>query len=99
MANRVKTAKRFIVKANRTYDYIIDNWGVVAAEKFAEMVNRKILLLRKYPEFGRPSSKKPNVRRLLVGKQNLLYYSNKKSKTSIHNMFSSYGDPNKNPYG
>jgi plasmid stabilization system protein ParE len=99
MAQRIKATKRFNLKLNRTYHYVMENCGVLAAEKFAEKVKNRIEMMKKYPEFGRPSSKKPNVRRLLVSKQNILYYSNKKSKTSIHNMFSSYGDPNKNPYG
>ena len=99
MERRFETTIRFRVKAIRTFDYVLENWGVRVAYNFVDKLDTRLLQIKKYPEIGRPSGKNPKVRRILVGKQNILYYSNKRSVTLINNMFSSYGDPGKNPYG
>lgn len=99
MARRFETAKRFKIKVSRTYNYVLENWGVIPANNFLEKLKLRFGQIEKHPGIGRPSGKKPKIRRILVGKQNILYYSSKRSKTSIHNMFSPYADPDKNPYG
>jgi plasmid stabilization system protein ParE len=99
MARRIQTTKRFNIKVSRVYDYVTVNWGVKTADNFRKKLVNRVLQMQQHPGIGRPSSKKPHIRRVLVGKQNILYYSNKRSRLYLHNMFSSYSDPNKNPYG
>jgi plasmid stabilization system protein ParE len=99
MARRIQTTKRFNIKVSRVYDYVNENWGVTVADGFLEKLDNRVLQMLNHPGIGRPSSKKPHIRRVLIGRQNILYYSSKRSRIAIHNMFSSYGDPNRNPYG
>jgi plasmid stabilization system protein ParE len=82
----------------RIYKYIVDNWGFKAADKFYGKVEFKIEQIIRHPGIGRPSKKKPDFRKLLVAKRNIMYYYIEGTGIWIENLLNAYADPEKNPY-
>jgi plasmid stabilization system protein ParE len=76
----------------------VENWGINAAKKFYRKVELKIGQLLKHPGIGRPSKNKPDFRKILVAKRNIIYYKIKVSEIYIENLLNAYADPQKNPY-
>ena len=82
----------------RLYDYIVDNWGFKAADKFYGKVEFKIEQIIRHPGIGRPSKKKPDFRKILVAKRNIIYYKIKDTEIRVENLLNAYADPQQNPY-
>jgi plasmid stabilization system protein ParE len=78
--------------------YLRENWGETVAEKFLAMVESKISILVQQPEFGRPSSKYPDVRKVLVGKRQMMYYRLKENEIEIAAFFDQKMDISKNRF-
>jgi addiction module RelE/StbE family toxin len=58
--------------------YVHDNWTMTVFDEFILILNRKILLLSKYPHIGFKSKKYSRFRKSLVTKNYSIIYSVKK---------------------
>ena len=56
------------------------------ADEFYVKFEKTIHKISLYPEIGRPSAKRPDIRKKLITKQNCLYYRIKKNSVIVINM-------------
>jgi hypothetical protein len=61
-------------------------------------MDKRIETLKKQPFIGKPSSSKPDVRTILISKQNRLYYKFSKDSIVLSNMYDTRPNPKKNRY-
>ena len=66
--------------------YLIDNWSIAAANRFIDMVDRKLNLLTQFPEIGQRTKKNSKVRQLQLGKYNTLFCEPQRSKILVLNI-------------
>ena len=99
MAYKLQVDPQVKKEVTRIYDYIVENWGFKAADKFYGKVEFKIEQIIRHPGIGRPSKKKPAFRKILVAKRNIIYYKILGAEIWIENLLNAYGDPGNNPYG
>lgn len=76
--------------------HLRQNWGETVADNFVKMVLNKIEILKNQPEFGRPSTKYPDVRKVQIGKRQMMYYRLTKSEIQIVAFFDMKQNPSKN---
>jgi plasmid stabilization system protein ParE len=98
MAQRVIILKRTEQKVRKVYAYLFDNWNEKIADEFYEKFEKTIHLIAIHPRIGRPSAKRPQVRRKLITKHNCVYYRIKKNAVIIINMLDTRQNPKNNPY-
>ena len=78
---------RWTPKARRTYTEIINyletDWTEKEIKTFIAKVDHLLELIRHNPEMGEESRKKKNIRKILITKQNSLYYRVKSHKKEL----------------
>jgi plasmid stabilization system protein ParE len=89
--------QRFLKKAMEHDRYLRIEFGENIANKFLEKVNVTTKLLFKLPDLGR-KSKVPGVRSKLIPPYVRIYYSFKKGKLVVLNMYDMRQSPKKNIY-
>jgi plasmid stabilization system protein ParE len=98
MAYTIKINRRFEIKVAQTYEYLAKEWGFTVADAFYNKIIQKIDTLQSYPFIGKMSKKKPDIRRILVTKHNILYYRIDGNTIVIINLLSTKRNPKQNPY-
>lgn len=98
MAFKVIVKKRFTNKVQKVLGYLEKEWSQKVAAEFLLKIDRRIELLVKQPEIGKPSVKIKDVRGLLITRHNRLYYKIKGNKIIILTMYDTRMNPKKNPY-
>lgn len=88
--------KRFQNKLEKLLIYIEGEFGLLIARRFAKQLNKKIQFLQKQPLTGALSVNFPNVRSILAGKHNRIYYRIEANKIIILNMYDTRINPKKN---
>jgi plasmid stabilization system protein ParE len=79
-------------------DYLLLEWSLPVAEKFAETIDRRIKVLSRFPNIGIASTKDPSIRSIVITKHNKLYYRLLSDMIEILNIFDTRQDPQKNLY-
>lgn len=74
MAYQIKVSKRFRSKALKIYIWLADKWNFSVADEYYDKVEKKLHLLETQPLVGRPSGRKPEIRRTTITKHTILYY-------------------------
>lgn len=59
MACKIKSSKRFEVRVAKTYEYILDEWGLLAADDFLDRLLYKLYTLQRHPFIGRITKSDP----------------------------------------
>ena len=98
MAGKYKISKRFKVKVTKTYEYLLNEWGLSVADAFYDKIFLKLNVLLKQPCIGRATKKKPEIRRTLLGKYNIIYYRIDGDTIVLINFLNSKKNPKHNPY-
>ncbi len=98
MAQRVIILKRTEQKVKKVYVYLLENWSQKVADEFYGKFEKTIRDISAHPEIGRPSARRPDIRRKLVTKHNCFYYRIKDDSVIIINMLDTRRNPTKNPY-
>jgi plasmid stabilization system protein ParE len=80
------------------YAYIATEFGNKAADNFLERLYIRIYSLSVTPFSGVVVPKQKDVRRIIVSKQNKLYYRVKGKTVTVLILFSSKQNPKKNRY-
>lgn len=76
--------------------YIEQEFGLLVAKKFADQLDKKLIALQQHPFIGQQSTSDKNVRSILAGKHNRVYYQIKKDKLIVLNMYDTRINPIKN---
>ena len=98
MENQIVITKRFRNNTFRIYKYLLRKFSNKTALLFLDKVEERIELISKYPTIGKPSSKKENVRSVLLTPHNILFYRYRKNKIEILCLFDMRSDPSKKTY-
>jgi plasmid stabilization system protein ParE len=89
--------QRFKNKALKLDQYLHEEFGETVANRFLEKVNIITQLLIKLPELGR-KTKIEGIRSKLIPPYTRIYYSFKKGRLEILNMYDVRQSPKKNMY-
>lgn len=76
--------------------YLESEWSQQIAEKFVTIFYQKVDLVAAFPFVGVASSKDKSIRKILITKQNALYYQLIGNRIVLLNIFDTRQNPNKN---
>ena len=74
-------------------DYLEKNWPERVVRNFAEKLERKIEMIRAYPEICKSSEKYFGARECLLTKHNTLYYTIRKEDIYVLTLWDNRQDP------
>ena len=98
MALEVVWTENAIQDYKLVIDYLLLEWSLPVAEKFAETLDRRIDVLSRFPNIGIASTKDLSIRSIVITKHNKLYYRLLSDKIEILNIFDTRQNPQKNLY-
>lgn len=98
MACKINWAPPALNDYMRVLTYLSSEWGKRAIHSFADRVDRRALSVSFNPGIGRKSERKPDVRRFVISRQNLLYYEVKEDVIQILAVFDTRQNPSKNRF-
>ncbi len=96
MVYQIIFKKRFQNKLEKLFVYIEQEFGLLIAKKFANELDDKLTTLQRHPFIGQQSTSHKNVRSILVGNHNRLYYRIEANKLIVLNMYDTRINPIKN---
>ncbi len=96
MVYQIAFKKRFQNKLEKLLVYIELEFGLLVAKKFAGELDNKLNTLQRYPFIGQQSTSHKNVRSVLFGNHNRLYYRIEEDKLIVLNMYDTRINPVKN---
>ena len=80
-------------------DYLLLEWPLSVAEKFIEIIEKRIEVLSLFPNIGVASGMDTSVRSIVLTKHNKLYYRLLPDKIEILNIFDTRQNLEKNLFG
>lgn len=98
MAKRIVWNKRALEKFDEIVDYFEKNFSQKVAFGFVKKVFDRLDILSKYPEIGRKSKKKKNIRFHRIDKHIDLYYRIDGKNLIVVYIFDTRQNPDKNLY-
>ncbi len=87
MEKKIVVSKRFQKNALRVYDYLLKEHSAKTAFAFLDKLQQRVELIIQYPEIGKPSQKKVNVRSVTLQPYNRIYYRNKNNAIELLCLF------------
>ena len=63
MEKKIVVSKRFRKNTLKVYEYLVQEFSAQTAFTFLDKLQQRIELIIQYPEIGKPSQKKANIRR------------------------------------
>src|SRR4051812_22198834 len=96
MVYQIIFKKRFQNKLEKLLTYIENEFDLLTAQRFARLLDTKLQLLTEQPFIGTPSVNFPDVRSILAGKHNRVYYRIEGNKIIVLNMCATGIHPRKN---
>lgn len=88
-------SKRAQNSLEKVIRYLEENWSETDVKNFALKLERCILILEKNPEAFPKSQRKPALRRVVITKQNTLYYFIKGHSVFLVKIFDTRQNPKK----
>ena len=98
MENQIVITKQFRSNTFRVYQYLLKEFSSKTALLFLDKIEERIELISKYPTIGKLSTKKENVRSILLTPHNLLFYRYHNNKIEILCLFDMRKNPIKKTY-
>ncbi len=83
-------------KLEKLLVYIEQEFGLLVVKKFEGVLDNKLTTLQRYPFIGQQSTSHKNVRSIIVGNHNRLYYRIVNDKLIVLNMYHTRINPIKN---
>ncbi len=74
MEKKVVVSRRFRKNTLKVYEYLIEEYSAKTAFNFLDKLQHRVELIIKYPEIGRPSQKKQNIRSVTLEPHSRIYY-------------------------
>ena len=96
MVYQIIFKKRFQNKLQKLFTYIENEFGLLVAQHFATQLDKKFQKLQEQPFIGTPSTRFQNVRSILAGKYNRVYYRIASNKIVVINIYDTRIRSNKN---
>lgn len=98
MVYKIILKKRFQNKLERLLTYIEGEFGLVIAQKFAQLLERKFHILQQQPFIGQRSPTIREIRSIRAGKHSRVYYRVEKNKIIVINMYDTRINPKRSKY-
>lgn len=98
MVKEVIWNKEASQRFDKMIEYLESEGAIQAASNLISKIFDRIEVLKKYPEIGKPVSKKSSVRYARIDKHKIMFYRTQGKKLFISNFFDQRQDPNKKPY-
>ena len=98
MVTKIIWNKAALQTFDETTTYLLDNYSLKSAQKFADLVYDKIDWVAKYPTSGRKVPNTNTLRMVNFGTYHHLYYRTQGKTLFISNFWDSRQNPNKRPY-
>lgn len=98
MAKRIVWNKRALEKLDEIVDYLEENFSEKTASNFVKKVFDRLDILSRYPEIGRTSKKKENIKFYKIDKHRNLYYRIDGKNLIVVYIFDTKQNPEKNLY-
>jgi len=98
MALKIVWTENAIQDYKLVVDYLLLEWSLAVAEKFAETIDRRIDVLSRFPNIGIASTKDLSIRSIVITKHNKLYYRLLSDTIEILSIFDTRQNPQKNLY-
>lgn len=89
--------KRYLNKLDKLLLYLENDWSLKTANQFLQILDKRIMAIKANPCIGK-TTPFSDIRSILVGKQNRLYYRVLKNEIVILNMIDTRRNPKKNPF-
>ncbi len=74
METEIVVSKRFRRNTQKIYDYILQEHSAKTAYQFLDRLQHRVEFISRYPETGKPSQKKANIRSLSLQPHNRIFY-------------------------
>ena len=74
MEKKIVVSKRFRKNTLKVYEYLVQEFSAQTAFTFLDKLQQRIELIIQYPEIGKPSQKKANIRSVTLQPHNRIYY-------------------------
>jgi plasmid stabilization system protein ParE len=87
MEKKIVVSKRFRKNTLNIYEYLIREYSAKTAFNFLNKVQQRVELIIQYPEIGKPSQSKENIRSVTLQPHNRIYYRLSKNKIELLCMF------------
>ena len=87
MEKKIVVSKRFRKNTLKLYDYLLKEYSPKLAFKFLDRLQQRIELLLQYPEIGKPSQKKQNIRSITLQPHNRIFYRIKNNNIELLCLF------------
>ena len=71
---KIVVSKRFRNNTLKVYDYLVKDYSSKIAFNFLNRLQKRVELISQYPEIGKPSQKKENIRNIIFLPRNRIYY-------------------------
>ena len=98
MAYQIIYKKRFVQKLFKLPDYLNSEWSAGVADKFIDVLQKRLSTLSKQPYIGASSTVVKSIRSILITKHNRIYYRIKGNQIEVVNMYDMRINPKKNRY-
>lgn len=87
MGKKIVVSKRFRINTLKTFDYLINEHSEKTAFEFLNKLQRRVELIIRYPEIGKPSQIRPNIRSITLSPHNRIYYRFKTNSIELLCLF------------
>jgi plasmid stabilization system protein ParE len=87
MEKKIVVSKRFRKNTLSVYEYLIKEYSAKTAFNFLDKLQQRVELIIQYPEIGKPSQKKENVRSVTLQPYNRIYYRLNKNRIELLCLF------------
>lgn len=95
MRNNIFWLERAVDKLDSISEYIKSEWGYNASQDFINRTLTRINLLTDFAKLGVKSTKRKNIRKLVISKYTSTYYLIKRDKIIILTLFDTRQNINK----
>lgn len=87
MEKKIVVTKRFRKNTLNVYEFLIKEYSTKIAFSFLDKLQQRVELIVLYPELGKPSQKKQNVRSVILQPHKRIYYRLNKNKIELLCLF------------
>ena len=87
MEEKIVVSKRFRKNTLKLYEYLIKEYSAKIAFNFLDQLQQRIQLIIQFPEIGKPSQKKQNIRSVTLQPHNKIYYRLSENRIELLCLF------------
>jgi hypothetical protein len=87
MEKKIVVSKRFRKNTLNVYDHLLNQYSSKIAFEFLDKLQQRVELIIQYPEIGKPSQKKADIRSVMLQPHNRIYYRIKNNSIELLCLF------------